>query len=307
MESPAAEVSKEDPAPAAPSVARPMRPTAATPVVRPGLEPLRFTTPRFTPAGLGYDAVSRRFVVGDRDGRKLAVVDDFSQHVANLAGAQSSGFGEIAALEIDPREGDLWVVSSAGTGASLHKLQLISGRLLSTYAVPGHFGPVSFGDVAVARGGGVLALDTAGHRLFRLAPRAAAAEVAVVLPGTGPTSIAPAEEGVVYVASASGVMRADLGSGATVDVKTRKGVDLAGLTRIRWYRGALAAIQKTPEGYRAVRITLDPRGRTATALEVLDPAISISNPTASTVVNGVLYYLADGEGSDMAVRRVLLR
>lgn len=271
-------------------------------------ESLRFTTPQFMPAGLGYDAVSRRFVVGDRLGRKLAVVDEFTQHVANLAGAQTSGFGEIAALEIDPREGYLWVVSSEGPRTALHKLQLISGRLLSAYPVPATFSPVSFGDVAVAPGGAVLALDTAGHRLFRLPARATAAEVAVTLPDTAPSSIAPAEEGIVYVATASGIARVDVAARSTAAVKAAKGVDLSGLTRIRWHRGALAGLQKTVEGpYRAVRISLDRQGRTATAISVLDPSISISNPTAATIVGGVLYYLANGDASEMIVRKAVLK
>ena len=139
------------PATSPPAVAK--SPTVAdAAVVSVALDQLRFTTPRFTPAGLAYDAVSRRFVVGDRQGRKLAVVDEFSQHVANLAGAQTSGFGEIAAIEIDPRQGDLWVVSSDGTRTSLHKLQLISGRLLSTYPIAEELAPASLGDVAMARG-----------------------------------------------------------------------------------------------------------------------------------------------------------
>ncbi|MEN3340173.1 MAG: hypothetical protein V7647_3849 [Acidobacteriota bacterium] len=273
----------------------------------PPLEPLRFTTPRFTPAGLAYDAVSRRFVVGDRQGRKLAVVDEFSQHVANLAGAQTSGFGEIAAIEIDARQGDLWVVSSEGPRTSLHKLQLISGRLLATYPVPEQLSPVSLGDVAVAGWGGVLALDTAGHRLFRLSPRAAAPEIVATLPDTGPVSIAPAENGVVFVATASGLSRLDMTARSTVAVKAAPGVDLGGLTRIRWHAGALAGLQKAAEGaYRAVSISVDRRGRTATAIDVLDPRISISNPTAATVVGRILYYLANGEGSEMIVRRVTL-
>jgi hypothetical protein len=287
--------------------------TASVPVVAgstavsSALEPLRFRTSQFTPAGLAYDAVSRRFVVGDRDGRKLAVVDEFSQHVANLAGAQNSGFGKIAALEIDARQGDLWVVSSEGATTSLHKLQLISGRLLSAYPVAVSLSPVSFGDVAVAEGSVVLALDTLGHRLFSLPPRATAAEVAVTLPDTAPVSIAPAEAGLVYIATAAGLARVDLAARGTTAIKAAKGVDLEGLTRIRWHRGALAGIQKATDGsYRAVRITLDRRGRTATRLDVLDPSISIGNPTAATVVGGVLYYLANGQGSEMVVRRVAL-
>jgi hypothetical protein len=281
---------------------------AAPAPVSSALESLRFATPKFTPAGLAYDAVSRRFVVGDRLGRKLAVVDEFSQHVANLAGAQTSGFGEIAALEIDTHQGYLWVVSSEGTRTSLHKLQLISGRLLTAYPVAETFAPVSFGDVAVGGGGVVLALDTAGHRLFTLPARGTAAEVAVTLPDTSPSSIAPGEDGVVYVATASGIERVDIAARSTTTVKEAKGIDVSGLTRIRWHRGALAGIQKTSEGpYRAVRITLDRLGRRATAVDVLDPSISIANPTAATIVGGVLYYLANGTGSEMIVRRVTLR
>src|SRR6266545_40319 len=86
-------------------------------------EAVRFETLPFTAAGLAYDAVSRRFIVADRRARRLAVVDEFSRHVSNLASAQSAGFGDIAAIEIDPRQGDLWVLSSDGSRATLHKLQ----------------------------------------------------------------------------------------------------------------------------------------------------------------------------------------
>ena len=273
-----------------------------------GLPALRFSTARFTAAGLAYDAVSRRFVVGDRHGRKLSVVDEFSRHVANLAGARTSGFGEIAALEIDARRGDLWVVSSEGQTTSLHKLQLISGRLLAAYPIAERLAPVRFADVAVADGGTVLALDTAGHRLFQLQPRATAVEPGLTLPDASPVSIAPAEAGVVYVATADGILRVDLASRAVAEIKTTDGVDVGGLTRIRWHRGVLAGIQTTaPGAYRAVRIALDRTGRRATALAVLDPGVAISSPTAASVIGGVLYYLADDDESGMAVRRVSLQ
>ena len=272
------------------------------------LDMIRFTMPPFSPAGLAYDGVSRRFIIGDREARKLAVVDEFSQHVANLAGAQATGFGEIAALEIDPQDGTLWVVSADGRQTALHKLQLVSARSLATYAAGESLGPARFADVAATPDSAVFALDSAGHRVFRLRPKTPSLEVAVTLPDNRPSSMAPASDGLLYVAHDSGVTRVDLSARNTTPLKAKAGVDLAGIRRLRWHRGALIAIQQAGAGgYRAVRIVLDRAGRTATTIEILDAALPTTDPTAATVAGGVLYYLVTGQGAEMIVRRVVLR
>jgi hypothetical protein len=270
-------------------------------------EMLRFTLPQFTPAGLAYDAVSRRFIVGDRLARKLAVVDEFSTHVANLASAQGAGFRDVAALEIDPQEGTLWVVSGGDEQTALHKLQLVSGRSLGTYVVPESFGPTRLTDVAATPQRGVLALDAVGHRLFRLSAKRPSLELAANLADGRPSSVAPVSDAVVYVAHDGGLTRVDLGSRVLTEVKAAAPADLSGLARIRWHRGSLIAIQRAGEGYRAIRIALDRAGRRATGIDVLDGSLSTTDPTAATVSGGVLYYLASGEGSEMIVRRVSLR
>ena len=272
------------------------------------LDMIRFTMPPFSPAGLAYDGVSRRFIIGDREARKLAVVDEFSQHVANLAGAQATGFGEIAALEIDPHDGTLWVVSADARQTALHKLQLVSARSLATYAAGESHGPARFADVAATPESAVFALDSAGHRVFRLRPKAPSLEVAVTLPDNRPSSMAPASDGLLYVAHDGGVTRVDLLSRSTVPLKASSGVDLSGIRRLRWHRGALIAIQQAgPGAYRAIRIALDRAGRAATKIDVLDDALPTTDPTAATVAGGVLYYLATGQGAEMIVRRIVLR
>ena len=269
---------------------------------------IRFTMPPFSPAGLAYDRVSRRFIIGDREARKLAVVDEFSQHVANLAGAQATGFGEIAALEIDPQDGTLWVVSADARQTALHKLQLVSARSLATYAAGESLGPARFADVAATSERAVFALDSAGHRVFRLRPKSPSLEVAVTLPDNRPSSMAPASDGLLYVAHDGGVTRVDLSSHSTVPLKAGTGVDLSGIRRLRWHRGALIAIQQAGAGgYRAIRIALDRAGRAATKIDVLDAALPTTDPTAATVAGGVLYYLATGQGAEMIVRRIVLR
>lgn len=292
--------------PSAPPVSRPeARPAPPAVDVAPSTatEALRFTTPLFTPAGLAYDAVSRRFIVGERDGRKLAVVDEFSHHVATLA----SGFAGITALEIDSREGTLWVASGEAGRTTVHKLQLVSGRALASYAVPASFGPAQFVDVAASPAGGVLALDRTGRRLFKLRPKGQTLELGAALPES-PASIALSSDGVVYVAHAGGIARADPASRAVTPLKAATRVDLDGIVRLRWHRGALIAVQTADGGtYRAIRLTLDAARRTVTAVSVLEGALRTAEPTSITIVSDVLYFLASGEGAETVVRKIVLR
>ena len=290
------------------------RPSA--PSVAPA-DSLRFTAAAATPAGIAYDAVSRRFIIGDRDARKLSVVDEFSQHVANLASAQSAGFGNIAALEIDPRQGTLWVVSSDASPAdnttgstaaprtTLHKLQLISGRVLQSFVLPERLGAARFADVAVMADSTVLVLDDSGQRIFRLRPKAADLEIAASLKERALT-IAPAPDALVYAATTDGIVVVDLSSKAVAPLKAAARIDLAHMSRLRWHKGALVGIQQSDSSYRAVRIALDSTGRRATRQQILDASLATTDPTAATIAGGVLYYLASGDGAEMVIRKVTL-
>jgi hypothetical protein len=270
-------------------------------------EPFRFETLPFTPAGLAYDAVSRRFIVGDRRARRLAVVDEFSRHVANLASAQTAGFADIAAIEIDPRQGDLWVVSGDGSHATMHKLQLVSGRSLAAYVPSDRFGAVDLVDVAATPDNGVLALDRAGHRLFQVRPKSAELELIVTLPDDHPVAIAPAGNDVVYVADAAGLSRVDLPAHSVTEIKSAKGVDLKAIAKLRWYKGALIAVRRGDDGaYRTVRIALDRQGRAASVEPLAGPIASI-DPTGMTIAGGTLYYLAAADDSAMTLRKLPLK
>jgi len=316
--------SREDSKPTPPAVPSP----AATPSSKPAearpaasslaVDSLRFTAAAATPAGLAYDAVSRRFIVADRDARRLTVVDEFSQHVANLASAQSAGFGSIAALEIDTRQGNLWVVSTDTPSAdrasqpadqplhtTLHKLQLISGRVLQSFVLPQRLGAARFADVAVTPDSTVLALDDSGQRIIRLRAKSTDLEVAATL-NDRPITIAPASDARAYVATAEGIVVVDLASRAVTTLKAAKGVNLARVSRLRWHKGSLVGIQQNDGAYQAVRFTLDPSGNRATRLQVLDASLPTIEPTAAAVAGGVLYYLATADGSEMVIRKIAL-
>jgi hypothetical protein len=268
-----------------------------------------------TPAGLAYDRVSGRFVIADRQRRKLVIVDERSHHVVDLVGAESAGLNEITALVIDARRGDLWVVSAGESGAEkmpaavLHRVQLVSGRPLASWPVPEEFGPARFADVAVGKQDTVFVLDVIGKRIFSVAPRTGHFNRPTPLSFERPTSLAIVDQGTAYVAHGDGISRLTLPAGAATTLRAAPGVELKGFERIRWDGHALLGIQRMPDGsFRAVRLRLGRSGKRAIAGDIISPTASIHDPTTAAVSDDAFYFvtrdLADG---GIVVHRTRLR
>ena len=266
---------------------------------------MRLGETAMNPVGLAYDSASRRFVLGDGDGNKLMVADEVFNHVNDLIGAASGGFGRLSAVEIDTRRGDLWVTSSDGNGASsIHKLQLVSGRVLSQIALPSELEPIVVSDFAISDDGTLVLVDSQGARLLRVRSTGDRFDRPIALHVSTPSSIAPAN-GVTYVAHADGLSVVDTASGRVTSIQAAKGVSLTTLRRIRWARGGLIGIQEDGTGSRLVRIRLNSNRHRATAVEPLDGEVQ-SAGTALTISRDAAYYVANTpEGA--AIRRVEIR
>jgi len=135
-----------------PSVEKPAE-KAAAPKKDPNA-PLVFTT-LLSPGALAFDAVSHRYLIADRKARRVAVIDANTGQVATMIGALGSP-GEIVGMAIDTLQGDLWIASMGEDGPVLHKLQLISGRVLTTVPLDLE-APLTA--MTYARGTGVIAAD----------------------------------------------------------------------------------------------------------------------------------------------------
>ncbi len=154
--------------------------------------PLSFTTV-LTPSAVVHDAVSKRFIIADRKARRIAVIDGTTGQVATLVGAQGD-LGEIGGISIDPRQGDLWVVSSGDDGVQLHRIQLISGRVLKSVRLSGVKGrPIA---LAFVRDVGLVLADDGG-RMVRVAPGGRAEPLAVL--EYVPRALAADARGRLYV------------------------------------------------------------------------------------------------------------
>jgi len=304
--------------PAAPPVtnAKADEPSApAGKAVKPGkaapapAEPLKFSAAGVNAVGLAYDAVSGRFIIGDRSDRRLLVLGERSGRLASLAGIDA-GFDEVTAFEIDTREGDLWVVSAENKthSSTVHKLQLISGRVLSSIPLPPEHAPARFTDVAVTPTS-ILILDSEGRRIFRAPKKGRALDLAMRFAVSGATVMAPASDGAVYVAYDRGLLRADLATRTMSVVEAGAKVDLAGIVWMRVFRGSLVAIQQAEQGAsRVVRMRLDEAGRTVRAVDVLEENAHLAGLTSAALTDAALYYLNRGSDSaDVIVRKLPLK
>lgn len=269
--------------------------------------PLIFSAPGLAAVGLAYDAVSGRFIVGDGKDRRLLVVGERSGRLASLAGVDA-GFDEVSAFEIDPVEGDLWVVSTSGLSRSstLHKLQLISGRVLTSIALSTDEGPGRFSDVAVTPQS-ILVLDGEGRRVYRVAKKGRTLEMVAQLAAPACSSLAPAADGTAYAAYDRGILRIDLTTRAMSVVEAPAQASLAGLRWIRWHRGSLIAIQEMGGSFRLLRLRLDDPGRRVRAVDVLDGNVALAGPTSATLSGSVVYYLSPSGEDQVEVKKLTLK
>jgi hypothetical protein len=284
---------------------------------------LRIPATLISPTGLAYDHVSGRFLMADSTSDKLVSVDELSRHMVDLVKADSAGFRDITAFEIDTRRGDLWVVSAGKPGGTdhesvtaLHKLQLISGRPLAKFQPGDGFGDTRFQDVAIAKSGDVFVLDAAGGRVFRLAPRTTALKVACRLRLDHPVSLAIAGDraAIAYVAHAGGLARVDLATGHSTRVAASKSLRLDGLERIRFDSGHVVATQRGEDGVRhvvSIRIAGGASPR-ASAIERLDGVDAVASGTLTALSGDDVYFLTreaghDGEDGEFVVQRARVR
>ena len=285
-------------APVAPlALLAPLAPLAPPPPMSPvAVEDAgHFTSGDFSPGGLTCDAVSKRFVFGDRPGRKLLVVAEGSDHSIDLTRADVAGFLDVTALEIDTTNGNLWVASAEadGRGAILHRVQLISGRPIASFVVPETLAPVIPADVTMTSAG-VLLLDASQHRVLVLRTGATTLSVFADLGDVVPLSMtASRQDGVAYVTHRDGLLAIDLKTRAVIAVPAAKAAPLDGIERLRRHGGGFVGLQALPDGSRRlVRLTLGAQGRSVSRLRVMD--VPVPTGTASiplAVCGNTLGYL----------------
>lgn len=297
--------------PAPPPANSPSPEPAAPRAVPKSLEPIVGAIPVppavAAPVAMAYDHVSGRMVIADESSDTLKVLSELSGNAVDLVSRGWGGGYHTTALAIDAKRGDLWVVGARTTeGKSesvVHRVQLISGRLLYSVPPPTDSGATRFGAVALSDAK-VFVLDAEGGRIFELGEGGKALRLRIALKQRNVTGLTLAGDEVAYVAHAGGIARIDLAKKRSDGVKATHGIKLEGLEWIGHFENSILAVQRRPDGtLAALRIRLDRNGRSAVAVDTFGAAAS----RGAAVLGDTFFYISALPNGRTAVERVNLR
>jgi hypothetical protein len=222
----------------------------------------------------------------------------------------ADGLFAAVALAVDAPRRALWLTTAANPpmegfrkedeGRSfLVEYDLDSGALRRRLPPPGGVERALLSDLAIGPTGDVFVADPQAGRLYVL--RVGEAALRVLTP-EGPIGsaqgLAPTPDGsAVFVADyTQGVVRVDARTGAARLLPVPEDAAVTGIDGLVFHDGALIGIQNGLRPHRVVRLRLDAAAERVTAVETLvrhHP--DFDEPTLATVVDGILYYVANSQ------------
>ena len=257
------------------------------------------------PIAIAYDKVSARTIIADDFGGTLKVLSDASGNVVDLVSRGWGGGYHSNALIIDSERGDLWVAGSRpdeDAGSIVHRVQLISGRMLYSVPSPTDAGATRFSSVALSSAN-VFVLDAEGGRIFELPAGAKALRMRIAVPQPDLLGLTLASDTVAYVTHATGILRVDLAAKRIEPVSASPGIPLDGIEWIGYFDNSLLAVQRRPDGtLNALRLRFDRRGRTLTAFDTFGTALA----KGGAILGNTFYFVA-ALPAGTAIARVNLR
>lgn len=223
------------------------------------------------PEGIAYDAKKGAIFLGSiaqrtiirvaADGqRAFAPTDARLDAIPGLAvNARARRLYAVSTNQIFPVEGEAArnevVVFDLDSGAIVRRLSAASAGQLN--------------DVAVASDGTIYATDSRAGGVF-VAKQDATELAALIEAGSfaGANGVA-ADDQVLFVAHATGVVRVDRGTGAFTPIVNTTRETIAAIDGLYLHDGSLIGVQNATNPGRVIRITLDPELARATKVETL--------------------------------------
>jgi hypothetical protein len=258
--------------------------------------------------GVAYDPRSRSFFVSSVRKRKVlrrgadGAVSDFTRPEDGLFAA--------VGLAVDAPRRALWVTTAAeppmeGFRKDEEGRSLLLEYDLDTRAVRRRVPPpegverAQLSDVAVAGSGDVFVADPTTGRVYVLRRGEAALRVLTDEGEIGSAqgmTLSPGDTALFVADYTQGVVRVDPRTGTAALLPVPEETAVTGIDGLVFHAGALVGIQNGVRPHRVVRLRLDPALARVTAVETLERRHpDFDEPTLATVVDGVLYYIANSQ------------
>jgi streptogramin lyase len=259
----------------------------------------RLRDPKLIPEGIAYSPAGDRFFIGSIAQRKIIMTDakgnaqDFSK--------PSDKLDTVLGLAVDAERGHLYAVSTNGfldeakkeRRNAVVRYHLKDSVYLDRFDAPD---AMQLNDIAIAPDGTLYVTDSASATLFRKKPD----EKTLTRFGAagalrGGNGIALGKDGMLYVASSTGILRIDTGTAEPARLPQPDTAMTGGIDGLYWHDGDLFGVQNVTNPGRVIRIALAEKGTKIAGVTVLQSHHhpDFVEPTTGTIANGALHVLGN--------------
>lgn len=259
----------------------------------------RLKDQKLIPEGIAYAPAGERFLIGSIAQRKIISSDakgnaqDFSK--------PSDKLDTVLGLTVDAERGHLYAVSTNGfldeakkeRRNAVVRYHLKNNVLLDRFDAPD---AMQLNDIVVAPDGTLYVTDSASATLFRKKPD----EKTLTRFGAagalrGGNGIALGKDGMLYVASSTGILRIDTGTAEPSRLPQPDTAMTGGIDGLYWHDGDLFGVQNVTNPGRVIRIALAEKGTKIAGVTVLQSHHhpDFVEPTTGTIANGALHVIGN--------------
>lgn len=259
----------------------------------------RLKDPKLIPEGIAYSPAGERFLIGSIAQRKIIMTD--AKGNAQDLSKPSDKLDTVLGLAVDAERGHLYAVSTNGFMEEAKKerrnavvrYNLKDNVYLDRFDAPD---AMQLNDIAVAPDGTLYVTDSASATLYRKKPD----EKTLTRFGAagalrGGNGIALGNDGMLYVASSTGILRVDTATAEPTRLPQPDTVMTGGIDGLYWHDGDLFGVQNVTNPGRVIRITLAEKGTKIAGVTVLQSHHhpDFVEPTTGTIANGALHVLGN--------------
>jgi hypothetical protein len=258
------------------------------------------------PEGLAWDPNRKVFYLSSLAQKKIVQIT-LDSHTSDFVPAGRDHLLPVLGIRLDPRDATVW----ANTADDIGKTELVhfdsAGKLLDRFTI--HDGAKrEFNDLIIRQNGEILLTDSFDNKVFRFdAASKTFSQLPVHRELLYPNGIAlSGDDKILYVADAIGIIRIDLETSSSRDVRPGPHSTLAGADGLYWYNGSLIAIQNGIGSPRIAAFKLSGDGTLVTKTTILENRSSFTSlPTTGAIRGSDFYFISNSHMDNLNNGKIL--